>query len=673
MSSAIARRLARAAPAPAPSLAVRLGVDSGIQRLIETALVINGAAGSTILQFRGSDAGAGGWAELGGAGTLALQSGTVPTYGVASPYLRSGEGGCKLNGGGYFRATDASLGNRTTEDLVVEVLIQLPPTMSATEVPFDKFLNSGSVGVQHYITTSGVYHLYLRDGATSADVAAAAVALGGVYLVHAFADASGSCQIYINGAASGSAVAISAVGSTGSATARMCIGANYNATAKFNGTVLYSARHIRSSGWLDTHLQATLAANRFALLTASRPLISIAATPATYPAAGGNVGPAYQSRIVSGADGLFYMGAGAPRFVERLDSAGRTFLGALVEAGATNLCLQSQNLALTWNNQMCTAPATSVVCPDGIARTTCTWHEDASVTTTHYSLQTIATTATLVFSLFFKAANRAFVVLGLDSNNKIAYYNLTTGAIGTKSGVQTSGVIACGNGWYRCWISAEHTSGNEIRIHLASADNVSSFTGLNQDSIYGFGAQVETGTYSSSYIPTTTTAVTRAADAPHRYSGAAHFGAGCGALFFRFLGPSFTPGRSHYLLTAYKAGSASTDYLSLYIDTSGRLNVASAATGGNAGAVQLAGSLANDLVHDVAVSWEKNRLRLWVDRVEATPDTSCDFCTTMDTLDVGADNAAGNQAGPFLVGDIRLCTRPAMSAIILPSGFRPIG
>jgi hypothetical protein len=140
-------------------------------------------------------------------------------------------------------------------------------------------------------------------------------------------------------------------------------------------------------------------------------------------------------------------------------------------------------------------------------------------------------------------------------------------------------------------------------------------------------------------------------------------------LFCRFLSRAFTPTANHHLFAIYLAGSAAADFLTVALESgSGHLLVTSAATGGNAGAIELATNFCDDLIHDLAVSWDKNKLAAWVDGVQSSVDTSCDFAS-MNTLDIGSDNAASLQAGLILVGEVQAIPFAVPGAIPRPSGF----
>lgn len=191
--------------------------------------------------------------------------------------------------------------------------------------------------------------------------------------------------------------------------------------------------------------------------------------------------------------------------------------GLLVEVGATNLVLQSQNFGTTWALTNATV-ATGALSPNG--STNSDRIVETAVNSVHQAAQSsvpLTIGQTYRFSVYVKAAQRNWIAMQLSTGFTSApgqYFNVSTGALGSViSGTPAGRIENAGNGWYRCSIQgvASATSGLVV-IYLASGNGTVVYLGDVNNGLSLWGAQLELGSVETSYIPTTTTSVVRNAD-----------------------------------------------------------------------------------------------------------------------------------------------------------------
>jgi len=97
-------------------------------------------------------------------------------------------------------------------------------------------------------------------------------------------------------------------------------------------------------------------------------------------------------------------------------------------------------------------------------------------------------------SVYAKRGNSDW--FALSNGGFFAYFNISTGTVGTV-GDGTASVVDVGGGWYRCvWVPATASSNGTLRIRCAVANGNTSTTTENA---YIWGAQIEAGTSLSSY------------------------------------------------------------------------------------------------------------------------------------------------------------------------------
>ena len=202
-----------------------------------------------------------------------------------------------------------------------------------------------------------------------------------------------------------------------------------------------------------------------------------------------------------------------PRFNHVYNGSSWVSKGLLVEEQRTNSLRQSNTFNTTWVALDGTVVANSGTSPDG---TNNAWklNELATTTAAHGIYQTLTIPGGACnWSIFAKAGERSWLqFLAYNSTTNFpTWFNLSNGTIGTNAAGNTATITPVGNGWYRCSLTRS-AGADYAQIYTANADNNASYLGQVGNGIYIYGAQVETGSFPTSYIPTTTAAVTRSAD-----------------------------------------------------------------------------------------------------------------------------------------------------------------
>jgi len=181
----------------------------------------------------------------------------------------------------------------------------------------------------------------------------------------------------------------------------------------------------------------------------------------------------------------------------------------LVEPAATNALSYSEEFdnAAWGKSAMTVSTGTTALftAPDG------TTNADKIIATSgnvaHNINRSGIASAAYTFSVFAKAGEESAISLWLRGASVRAEFNLVSGTV---SNITTTSarIENYGNGWYRCTVY-DSTAGTTAHVYGRGG---AAYAGNGSDGFYLWGAQLETGSVATSYIPTTTAAVTRNAD-----------------------------------------------------------------------------------------------------------------------------------------------------------------
>lgn len=209
--------------------------------------------------------------------------------------------------------------------------------------------------------------------------------------------------------------------------------------------------------------------------------------------------------------------ADLPRF--DYDPVTKVCKGLLIEETRTNLFLQSQDFSVSanWSRTIdggVTLTANAASSPDGNNNA---FKVIPTATLGFHCLNQTLTLATTTYTPSFvvKAGEYRYVQIFDSLTTDYVNFDLFDGTVGSSSGYVGS-VKALSDGWYVVSGRNAFAAGAQgIRIGVVTSKTAprgQAFSGNGSDGIYLFCAQMEAGAFPTSYIPTTTTSVTRNAD-----------------------------------------------------------------------------------------------------------------------------------------------------------------
>jgi len=317
----------------------------------------------------------------------------------------------------------------------------------------------------------------------------------------------------------------------------------------------------------------------------------------------------------------------------RIDFLDNTSGHLLLEPSRTNLISQSENIN-SWNNQYSpTLTQNSSISPDGSVnadKITATNSSSAK----YISVTTVNSTQYNV-SVFVKNINSQRSRIEIyNSPNCILEFNWTNNQPSTQSVTTFTDVSYTyyGNDWWRISANFTATGTNNFYVY---PDRINS-----TDSILLWGAQVEAGSYATSYIPTEGSSVTRVAETANGAGNSTVFNDSEGVLLFE----TATLANDSTFRNICISDSSTSDKIQFYYYGNNNNIAYVIVSASSTQASDNTKTLSNALeFNKIAIKYKQNDFAVWVNGTEVSIDLSGN--TPIGLKEVAFDD--GNGGSPF--------------------------
>jgi hypothetical protein len=287
----------------------------------------------------------------------------------------------------------------------------------------------------------------------------------------------------------------------------------------------------------------------------------------------------------------------------------------LLEPSRSNLALYSEQFNnAAWIGSAVTRSANEIISPDG--------SQNADKLTASATFSNVGQSYTSVndadytLSVFVKlpTSNQIGLRLSSGANDVRRAFNLSTLSISAMGGnnqeLIDEGIEDYGNGWYRCYLTckADGTSATANIYPKNSSDGT-------LQSVYAWGAQLEAGSYATSYIPTQGAISTKVAETCNDAGNDQVFNGSEGVLFVEMsaLANDSTTRRINL------RNSSGSNQIRIEFGNSSNLISAVLFNGANQAVIN---NTSNNILNSnkIAFKYKENDFALWINGVEVGTD-----------------------------------------------------
>lgn len=328
---------------------------------------------------------------------------------------------------------------------------------------------------------------------------------------------------------------------------------------------------------------------------------------------------------------------GVPRIDFQDDSNG----ALLLEPSRTNNLQRSEEFDNAyWNKSLISVTQNDGVSLDGSV--TADKIVSGNSTGSHFFRRTGLTYAATdnTFSVFAKFTDDLFEQFHFviyDGSNHFAYFDVKNGSVISADSGVTASMINYGNGWYRCIASYQtvSTSVGQIKVELGDSTSI---TGDGTSGMLFWGMQWETGSYATSYIPTSGATATRIVDTCSKSGLDNYINSSEGVLFVETKGFTDLQPSSTYMQLSKSGETGFNNSLTLQHRDNGTLRVY---VNGTATAnITFIEDIDFSQNHKIAVLYKLNGYKLFIDGVKKNL-----YLTPSQTVFSGLDSFSFDRRG----------------------------
>ena len=300
----------------------------------------------------------------------------------------------------------------------------------------------------------------------------------------------------------------------------------------------------------------------------------------------------------------------------------------LFEPQSTNLLTYSEQFDnASWINNGVTINANQVVSPDGALTADLLTGVSGGFGVVKFSTWTATNK---VASCFAKAGStNLFKIANVSGGIGGVTFNLQNGTITNEDSGFEGEIENYGNGWFKCTAIDTSARSGTFSLGVTAAS----------ESVYIWGAQLESGSFATSYIPTSGSQVTRLQDAA--------FGAGSSDLINSTEGVLYVEvaALAEQTLTRYitLSDGTSSNRIIIYITDVGVIKFFVGVGGATQAAKTVSGQTTTNF-NKLAVSYKENDMKFYLNGVKVHTDTSASTfpANTLNVLNFAASNGTSS-------------------------------